>query len=42
MHRPTPSYIQEIGSTLHEVGVCVNRIGTVQLKAQSCYLVGVE
>ena len=28
MHRPTPSYIQEIGSTLHEVGVCVNRIGT--------------
>jgi len=28
MHRPTPSYIQAIGSTLHVVGVCVNRIGT--------------
>ena len=26
-HRPTPSLIQAIGSTLHVVGVCVNRIG---------------
>lgn len=26
-HRPTPSFIQAIGSTLHVVGVCVNRIG---------------
>ena len=28
-HRPTPSLIQAIGSTLHVVGVCVNWIGKV-------------